>query len=104
MKTRGPAYDSAKDGLRLDNQINRIKNYGLAYGGWLTLFEFSEALNYPEASVSAQLRHLRKEIFGAYVVEKRRRSDGGLWEYKIMPPKPLEYVQQDFFKENAHVS
>lgn len=39
----------------------------------------------PAASVSAQLRHLRKPRFGGFVVEKRPRGDRerGLWEYRL---------------------
>jgi hypothetical protein len=61
---------------------------------WLTLTEISRMTRYGEASISAQLRHLRKPEFGGFFVEKRRR-DGeytefnamftapGKWEYRI---------------------
>jgi hypothetical protein len=61
---------------------------------WLTLTEISRMTRYGEASISAQLRHLRKASFGGFRVEKRRR-DGeetavnarlaapGKWEYRI---------------------
>jgi hypothetical protein len=54
-------------------------------GGWLTLREIADLTNYGEASISAQLRHLRKPYFGAYVVVKRRRGSvtNGAWEYRI---------------------
>jgi hypothetical protein len=39
---------------------------------WLTLEELARVTKYPPASISAQLRHLRKPEFGGYVVEKRR--------------------------------
>jgi hypothetical protein len=54
--------------------------------GWMTLRELSELTGYGEASISAQLRHLRKTKFGGYVVAKRRRGPAksdGLWEYRI---------------------
>ena len=53
--------------------------------GWMTLHEISELTNYGEASISAQLRHLRKPHFGGYVVVKRRRGSvmNGAWEYRI---------------------
>jgi hypothetical protein len=41
---------------------------------WLTLVELSRLTQYGEASISAQLRHLRKPQYGAFVVEKRRRE------------------------------
>ena len=36
----------------------------------------------PEASVSAQLRHLRKPRFGSYKVDKRPEG-GGLYYYRV---------------------
>ena len=53
--------------------------------GWMTLREISELTNYGEASISAQLRHLRKPHFGGYVIVKRRRRPmmNGAWEYRI---------------------
>ena len=66
-------------------------------GAWLTLAEIAEATRYGEASISAQLRHLRKAQHGRYVVEKRRRdldasetaletgarSVNWCWEYQV---------------------
>jgi hypothetical protein len=53
--------------------------------GWMTLREISELTNYGEASISAQLRHLRKPHFGGYLIVKRRRGPvmNGAWEYRI---------------------
>ena len=53
--------------------------------GWMTLREIAELTNYGEASISAQLRHLRKPHFGGYVIVKRRRGPvmNGAWEYRI---------------------
>jgi hypothetical protein len=57
---------------------------------WLTLEELAKLTHYPPASISAQLRHLRKPQYGAYRVEKRQRDadhllrgeeSGPLWEY-----------------------
>jgi hypothetical protein len=59
---------------------------------WLTLDELSKLTHYPPASISAQLRHLRKPEYGAYAVEKRQREAGRIlrgedfgtiWEYQI---------------------
>jgi hypothetical protein len=41
---------------------------------WLTLDELAKLTHYPPASISAQLRHLRKPAYGGYVVEKRQRA------------------------------
>lgn len=61
-------------------------------GSWLTLRELSQLTQYGEASISAQLRHLRKPRFGSYVVEKRVRrgvvlrdaEHGAIWEYRLL--------------------
>jgi hypothetical protein len=58
---------------------------------WLTLRELALLTSYGEASISAQLRHLRKPGFGGFVVEKRRRESaevarifaGAVWEYRM---------------------
>ena len=58
---------------------------------WRTLREIESATGDAQASVSAQLRHLRKVRFGRYVVEKRPRGDRslGLFEYRVLdPPEP----------------
>jgi len=53
-------------------------------GEWRTLSEISKTTGYPEPSVSARLRDLRKEEFGAFTVDKRIRHSPGLWEYKVV--------------------
>jgi len=69
-------------------QRDRVYNTMLS-GNWLTLSEINEKTGDAEASVSAQLRHLRKERFGSHVIEKRIRNhnfrgvDNNLWEYKL---------------------
>lgn len=59
---------------------------------WLTLEELAKLTHYPPASISAQLRHLRKREFGGYEVEKRQRLSGRMlhgedfgtvWEYRL---------------------
>ncbi len=59
---------------------------------WLTLEELAKLTHYPPASISAQLRHLRKPEFGGYEVEKRQRVSGRVlrgedfgtvWEYRL---------------------
>ena len=62
---------------------------------WLTLDELAKLTHYPPASISAQLRHLRKAEYGGFVVEKRcRKADqalrgedfGAVWEYRLTRP------------------
>jgi len=54
-------------------------------GKWYTLDEIHKATNDPHASISAQLRNLRKERFGSHVIEKRCKGNrsNGLWEYSM---------------------
>jgi hypothetical protein len=61
-------------------------------GTWLTLQELAQLTCYGEASISAQLRNLRKPQFGGYVLEKRPREVdavlrgealGTVWEYQL---------------------
>lgn len=68
-----------------------------ARGVWLTLPEIAGSTAFGEASISAQLRHLRKARHGRYHVEKRQRrlneSEPGratfLWEYQVLPPNAV---------------
>lgn len=85
--TFGPAYEEKKDGPRVRAQHDRIRSF-MRDHNWRTLGEISTSLEYPESSVSAQLRHLRKEQFGSYRIEKRRRNEEGLWEYRMLDPLP----------------
>lgn len=91
--TYGPDFDQELDGQRIQTQLEVIAalmTYAHQVGAWLTLVEISQETGYPESSVSAQLRHLRKPRFGEHRVEKRRRphkdgSTGGTFEYKVYP-------------------
>jgi hypothetical protein len=84
MRFNGPAYDRARDDVRLSRQHDRIRELMLD-GKWRTLSEIEAATGDPAASVSAQLRHLRKPRFGEYVVERRHRGheSSGLYEYRV---------------------
>jgi hypothetical protein len=64
---------------------------------WLTLDELARLTHYPPASISAQLRHLRKPRFGGFAVEKRPREFGRamrgeefgtVWEYQLRRKVP----------------
>lgn len=88
MSTYGPDYDEKKDKERLSKQRDDILKYMLE-NGWRTLFEIEDVLKYPQASISAQLRHLRKPQHGSFIVDKRRRGPG-TWEYYVREPKKIE--------------
>jgi len=86
----GPVYVPEFDHDRLKGQIRRIYSYMCRNVGWhqfATLDEISKATDAPPASVSAQLRHLKKAKFGSHTLHKRPRGDrkSGLWEYAIHP-------------------
>lgn len=80
----GLTFDPQQDQERLAGQLARVKGF-MRDGGWQTLQEIAAAVGGSEAGVSARLRDLRKQRFGAYVVE-RRRVNGGLFEYRVLPP------------------
>ena len=81
--------------VQLRKQREVIRDVMLSAGQcatWLTLDELAKLTNYPPASISAQLRHLRKPEHGAFAVVKRCRSVnkamraegfGALWEYSV---------------------
>ena len=98
------ANESVLDGgIEEETQLAAIRELMTragARGLWLTLGEIAEATEFAEASISAQLRHLRKPRHGRHRVEKRRRGrrrtavarsvgDGRrgpvIWEYRILP-------------------
>jgi hypothetical protein len=90
MKTEphfnGPDYMPEFDFKRLTGQIKRVFNH-MVDNEWRTLSEIATSTGDPEASVSAQLRHLRKDRFGGHTILKRRRGDRkqGLFEYCLVP-------------------
>lgn len=71
---------NGEDCERLEGQTRRIY-YLMIDGIWRTLEEIGRATGDPQASISAQLRHLRKGRFGAHIVDKQRR--GNQWEYRL---------------------
>lgn len=81
----GSGYDHTLDHTRLRGQIQRVHT-AMRDGEWRTLGEIEARTGDPQASISAQLRHLRKKKFGDHQVDKRRRGDGGLWEYRLSAP------------------
>jgi hypothetical protein len=88
------------DARRLRSQREVIRDVMLAATDcdtWLTLGELRALTHYGEASISAQLRHLRKLENGGYDVSKQRRegavvaggasADGRgecVWEYRVL--------------------
>jgi len=82
MRFDGPVYEHERDSERLGKQHIRIMNI-MKDSMWRSLPEISEITGDPPASISAQLRHLRKARFGLHTVNKRHRTQG-LWEYQLI--------------------
>ena len=82
---------AASDGMFRPGRTQRetllmVLRLAAGYEQWVTLAELSGKTNFPPASISAQLRHLRKARYGAWVVEKRRREwerEEVVWEYRL---------------------
>lgn len=93
----GPDYTTVLDYKRLSNQQEHIKEL-MIDGVWRSLSEIQNLTGYPESSISAQLRHLRKKRFGSYLVDKQRRGEryGGLFEYRLLDRSKVE-LQGDMF-------
>jgi len=80
-KFDGSDYKPERDDERLDKQIDRVKKV-CSSGVPMTLSMIATLSGDPEASVSAQLRHLRKEKHGSHIVDKIYLSHG-LYLYKV---------------------
>jgi len=80
----GDTYEPKYDLARLTGQIQRVFE-AIKDGNWYTLDEIHKTTKDPHASISAQLRNLRKERFGSHVIEKRYKGNrsNGLWEYSL---------------------
>lgn len=80
----GETYEPEHDGARLSRLLERVRAVMLD-GQWRTLAELVVSCGGTEASVSARLRDLRKDRFGGWCVERRRRGaeKRGLFEYRV---------------------
>ena len=86
------------DARRLRSQMEIIRDVMLSAAdcdSWLTLGELRKLTRFGEASISAQLRHLRKAEHGGFEVAKRHREGASpertgndrrgdcVWEYRL---------------------
>jgi hypothetical protein len=100
VRASGVTERAEYDARRLRSQREVIRDVMLSAADcatWLTLGELRALTLYGEASISAQLRHLRKAENGGYEIAKRQREGaaslrpgtGGraewVWEYRILP-------------------
>lgn len=88
MRFNGSDYVPPRDDPRLTSQFLRVRSLMLD-GRWRTLHEIAELCGDPEASISAQLRHLRKPRFGMFTVEKEYRGSG-LYAYRVANRMPYQ--------------
>lgn len=80
----GSDYVPKFDDERLTGQIRRVYET-MRDGKWRTLSEIESITGDPQASISAQLRHLRKKRFGAFEIDKRNRGERShcIFEYRL---------------------
>jgi len=82
-------YEPKKDRYRLAGQMQEIFDVIEKADKWLTLDEINEyfwgkwSRRLPEASISAQLRNLRKERFGGHDIKGRYRNGTRTFEYRL---------------------
>lgn len=82
VRFNGADYQSERDNKRLAGQLLRVFDC-MKGGAWRTLPEIAKITGDPEASISAQLRHLRKERFGGHTVIRGYVSNG-LYRYRLI--------------------
>jgi len=71
----GAGVETVDDNIRLGKQIDKVLSF-IKNGEWFSLSQISEAINAPHASVSAQLRNLRKREHGSYIIERKNEGSG----------------------------
>jgi hypothetical protein len=81
----GDTYSAEFDYARLGKQMRAVADLMLDHN-WRTLGEIAAMTTFPEASISARLRDLRKPKFGGHTVERRPRGprENGLYEYRLL--------------------
>ena len=78
----GDHYDPIMDRERLTGQMKDVYDC-IKNNKWWTVDELHSATGHPHASISAQLRNMRKDRFGGIEVTGRYRSGTRIFEYKI---------------------
>ena len=81
----GSDYDHERDHVRLGHQLQKVYD-AMKDGKWRSLDGIAKFTGEPPASISAQLRHLRKERFGGHTVNKKYLGDG-LYHYQLILKK-----------------
>ena len=81
IRFNGSDYIPERDDVRLTGQLLRVFD-AMQDGKPRTLRMIADETGDPEASISAQLRHLRKPRFGGHTVDKEYLGDG-LYQYRL---------------------
>lgn len=86
-------YDPALDGPALDILRARVLNFFLTHdwAGWYTDAEICAEVGNTVGGVGAKRRDLRKEEYGGYIIEPRRRGNPKhrIWEYQFRGKAPV---------------
>lgn len=93
----GPEYRPTFDKKRLTNQMENIIRL-MKDNKWRTLSMIKRKTGASETSISAQLRHLRKDKWGNQIIDKRRAGDKtkGLFEYRLTLIHPNKLPEKIF--------
>lgn len=89
----GAEYSEEQDKERLVIQMNAIRDFMLGTGLYWTVQELETQLvnkyqvPFPQNSIQAQIRNLKKKENGGYGVTKRQREGTNLWEYRLSQPR-----------------
>jgi len=80
----GSDFKAKHDYGRLKGQVKRVFDL-MSDGQWRSLDTIAQLTGDPHASISAQLRNLRKERFGGHTVLKKRSGNkkSGLFVYRL---------------------
>jgi hypothetical protein len=78
----GESFVAEVDGKRLGDQMLNVYRV-MADGQWHSLAAIEYVTGYPQASISARIRDLRKPRFGGRTIE-RQRVGGGLFRYRMV--------------------
>ncbi len=82
LRFDGDDYVPPRDDPRLTDQYHRIFAV-MRDHAWRSLSTIERITGDPPASISAQLRHMRKARFGGHTVNRRYLGDG-LYEYQLV--------------------
>lgn len=78
----GATYIPSRDYERLSGQLKAVFDV-MKDGKWRTLSELGSSVEGSEAALSARLRDLRKDKYGAHEVQ-REHIEGGLYRYRLI--------------------